>query len=101
MDRIAAAGHGSPTPLSANVALDVAAAADPAPPLASETLNDDPRPGETVTVTPVDYGKANPSVGVLVAIDTHRLTVRHTSDRLGPVHVHFPRRGYRVRSADH
>lgn len=100
MDRVAATGHGSPTPLSASAALDVAAAADPAPPLAGETLDGDPRPGETVTVTPVDYGKANPSAGVLVAIDTHRLTVRHTSDRLGPIHVHFPRRGYRVRSAD-
>lgn len=98
MDRIAARGHGNLQSMTALEALDIAAAADPLPPLPSETLDGDPALGETVNITPIDYGRANPSIGTLVSIDAVRMTLQHTNERTGFVSVHFPRFGYQVRS---
>ncbi len=97
MDRIAARGHGSFQPMSALEALDLAAAVDPPPPPPSETLDGDPALGETVAVTPTDYGKANPSIGTLVSIDAVRMALQHSNARTGLVTVHFPRFGYQLR----
>ena len=97
MDRIAARGHGNPTPLTAGEALEVAAATEPQPPLPSDTLEGDPSLGETVAITPTDYGRANPSVGTLVSIDAQRMALQHGNERTGLVTVHFPRFGYGVR----
>ena len=97
MDRIAGRGHGIFTPLTALEALDVAAAANPQPPLPSETLQGDPSLGETVSITPIDYGRANPSIGTLISIDAQRMALQHSSERTGQVTVHFPRFGYQVR----
>jgi len=36
--------------------------------------------------------------GELLAITPQRLSLRHTDERCGSVHVHFPRLGYRVRA---
>ncbi len=99
MDRIAARGHGSFTPMTAPEALAVAAATDPERPRPSEILAGDPACGETVSVTPLDYGRDNPSVGTLVSIDAQRVALQHTNERTGLVSVHFPRFGYSVRSA--
>ena len=98
MDRIAARGHGSFKPMTALEALAVAAPADPEPPLPSEILEGDPTVGEMVTVTPLDYGRDNPSVGTLVSIDTQHVALQHSNERTGLVTVHFPRFGYSVRS---
>jgi glutathione S-transferase len=98
MDRIAARGHGQLTPMTALEAIAIAAAAEPHPPLPSETLEGDPALGETVSITPIDYGRDNPSVGTLVSIDTRRMALQHVNERTGPVTVHFPRFGYTVRS---
>ena len=46
MDRIAARGHGTFTPMTALEAIAVAAAAEPEPPLPSEVLEGDPTVGE-------------------------------------------------------
>jgi glutathione S-transferase len=97
MDRIAARGHGDFRPLRSLEALDLAAAANPPPPLPSETLDGDPALGETVAVTPTDYGKANPSIGTLVSIDAVRMALQHSNARTGLVTVHFPRFGYQLR----
>ncbi len=99
MDLIAAHGHGHPTPMTALAALAVAAAATPEPPLPSETLEDDPALGETVSITPIDYGRDNPSLGTLVSIDAQRMALQHQNERTGLVTVHFPRFGYTVRPA--
>jgi glutathione S-transferase len=98
MDRIAARGHGSFTPMTALEALSVAAAAEPEPTRPSEVLEGDPALGETVTVTPLDYGRDNPSIGTLVSIDAHRVALQHRNDRTGIVTTHFPRFGYTVRA---
>jgi glutathione S-transferase len=97
MDRIAARGHGHPSPMTALEALAIAAAAQPEPPLPSETLEGDPALGETVSVTPLDYGRDNPSIGRLVSIDAQRMALQHGHERTGVVTVHFPRFGYAVR----
>jgi glutathione S-transferase len=97
MDRIAASGHGSPTPMSALEALEIAAAANPLPPLPSEPLEGDPAVGSEVLITPIDTGRANSSSGVLVYIDATRAGLLHRNDRVGEVVVHFPRFGYRVK----
>src|SRR5439155_26103639 len=65
MDRIAARGHGSCSPMTALEALDVAAAADPLPALPSLVIEGDPAVGTEVLITPTDTGRANPSCGVL------------------------------------
>ena len=98
MDRIAARGHGTFTPMSAPDAIAVAAAATPAPPLPSEPLEGDPALGATVAITPIDYGRDNPSIGTLVSIDARRMTLQHHHERTGLVTVHFPRFGYTVRA---
>ncbi len=100
MERVAAHGHGNPTSMTAPAALDVAASSDPLPALPSQTLDGDPALGETVSITPTDYGRANPSVGRLVSIDAQRMALQHRNARSGPVTVHFPRFGYSVRTID-
>ena len=100
MERVAAHGHGNPTSMTAHEALDVAASSNPLPVLPSQTLDGDPALGDTVSITPTDYGRANPSVGTLVAIDAQRLALQHRNERTGLVTVHFPRFGYSVRTID-
>jgi glutathione S-transferase len=97
MDRIAARGHGHLTPMPALEAIAIAAAATPELPLSSEILEGDPTLGETVSITPLDYGRDNPSVGTLVSIDARRMALQHVNERTGTVTVHFPRFGYTVR----
>src|SRR5260370_13608687 len=94
---IAARGHGSPTPMSALEAGEIAAAVNPLPPLPSEPLEGDPAVGSEVLITPIDTGRANSSSGVLVYIDATRAGLLHRNDRVGEVVVHFPRFGYRVK----
>jgi hypothetical protein len=96
MDRIAAGGHGSFTPMSALEALDIAAAAKPLPRLRSEALEGDPAVGSEVSITPIDTGRTNSSSGVLAYIDATRAGLLHRNDRVSEVVVHFPRFGYRV-----
>ncbi len=100
MERVAARGHGSPSAMTAHEALDAAASSDPLPVLPSETLDGDPALGETVSITPTDYGRANPSTGTLVSIDTRRMALQHRNARTGLVTVHFPRFGYSVRTRE-
>ncbi len=100
MDRIAARGHGQFTLMTAAEGLAVAVAVTPEPPLLSETLEGDPALGETVSITPLDYGRANPSIGRLVSIDSQRVAIQHENERTGLVTVHFPRFGYTVRTVE-
>ncbi|MGE0821699.1 MAG: glutathione S-transferase family protein [Candidatus Binatia bacterium] len=98
MDRIAARGHGQFTPMTAHEAIAIAASTTPEPPLASETLDGDPALGESVSITPLDYGRDNPSIGTLVSIDAQRVALQHQNERTGVVTAHFPRFGYAVRT---
>jgi glutathione S-transferase len=97
MDRIAANGHGTFTPMTALEALNVAAAATPLPPLPSEVLEGDPTLGSEVSVTPTDTGRANSSSGTLAYIDATRVGLLHRNDNVGEVAIHLPRFAYRIR----
>ncbi len=99
MDRIAARGHGSPSPMTALEALAVAAAIDPLPAPPSRLLEGDPALGTEVRITPTDTGRANPSSGMLSYITATRAGLLHRNDRVGTVAVHFPRFRYEVREA--
>ena len=37
--------------------------------------------------------------GALVAADAQEIVIRHENDRVGAIHVHFPRAGYDVVAA--
>jgi glutathione S-transferase len=92
--RMKALGHGSPTPLDAAAALEIAKAAEPA----AAPLHDaaDPiaaKPGEAVFVMADDYGRDRVE-GVLVAANPERIVIARSHERTGEVHVHFPRTGY-------
>ncbi len=99
MDRIAARGHGSSSPMTALEALAVAAATGPLPAPPSQILEGDPSVGTEVLITPTDTGRANPSSGTLAYITATRAGLLHRNDRVGTVAVHFPRFRYEVRPA--
>ena len=64
-----------------------------------ETGKDDPsgfKPGDEVTVEPMDIGLPNAVAGRIVRIDTQEIAIARADERVGDVVVHFPRVGYRV-----
>lgn len=100
MDAIAAFGHGKPEKLSEPDALAVAKASTPAP-LADEPFVDEhgiPL-GSRVTVTAEIFG-LEPTEGELLAATRMHYTLRREDERVGTVHVHFPRIGYVLRKAE-
>lgn len=97
MRRIAAVGHGTPTPLDAAEAIAVARAAEPQP-IPQDSPADWPGGlwlGRRMRIAPADYG-VEPTEGELVACTTEEIVLRREDPRAGIVHVHFPRFGYRL-----
>jgi glutathione S-transferase len=93
MERIRDFGHGTPTDMSADDALAVALAAEPAP-LGYESVSPDPSGvalGQQVSVAPESLGHGTAVSGELVGINAERMAVKLTSSRCGTVHVHFLR----------
>jgi glutathione S-transferase len=97
MDRIAAFGHGSPSPLSSTEALAIARAAEPAP-LPAGLPPADPayRVGAAAVVTPERYEREAVR-GELVYAGPTRVVIAHQGESVGRVHVHLPRLGYVLR----
>ncbi|HEV2365861.1 MAG TPA: glutathione S-transferase family protein [Caulobacteraceae bacterium] len=95
-ERMAQIGHGTRTEMTAAEALEIAAGAEPdgdmrhdrADPLGLE-------PGAPVQVSADDYGR-DPISGTLVAANSQRVVIERRDERLGRLHVHFPRAGYVV-----
>jgi glutathione S-transferase len=97
--RVREIGHGTRTELDAAAAHAIANAATASP--GRGVSAGDPSglsAGQSVTVTPDDYGKV-PVAGELVTLDHHEIAVRRTDARAGEVVVHFPRLGYVVTAA--
>lgn len=93
LDRVAAIGHGRRTTLEADEALAIARWAEPEP--VRGVMSDDPsglKGGEWVSVRTDDAN--DPIRGQLVAADPTEIVIRHEHERVGTVHVHFPRFGY-------
>ena len=99
MQRVAAFGHGTPTPLDSSEAIEIARKGEAA--TSGNEMNNAPGPcavGASVTVAPTDYG-IDPVAGELVAECTNEWVVKRTDPRAGTVYVHFPRTGYRIDGA--
>ncbi|MBS0380361.1 MAG: glutathione S-transferase [Proteobacteria bacterium] len=95
-DRMVSIGHGTRTGISAEAALEAARTASPAP--AAGVDPEDPlrlEAGDSVTVTPCDYGKV-PVAGELVTLSLTEVAVRRETPETGTVVTHFPRIGYRI-----
>ena len=52
-------------------------------------------PGDKVTIMADDYGR-DPIQGELVTSNAHEIAIKHTTDELGDVVIHFPRAGFFV-----
>jgi glutathione S-transferase len=94
--RVQGFGHGASSELSAEQALDIARDATPAP-LPAEPF-DDPngfKAGDQVKIAAVDYG-VDAVEGELVYAGGEAFILKRQDDRVGMVHVHFPRLGFRV-----
>lgn len=100
MDRIAVIGHGYPERLSGEDAITVAAAAEPLP-LLGEAFQDEHAIalGTQVKVAAESFG-TEPTQGELIAATRTRYTLRRQDERVGTVHVHFPRVGYVLKKAE-
>ena len=94
--RVMGFGHGASSEMSAEQALDVARDASPAPLPAtpSEDANG-LQPGDRVAIAAVDYG-VDAVEGELVHAGDEVLILKRKDARIGTVHVHFPRMGFRV-----
>ena len=97
LDRMQAFGPGRVTPSDGESALAAAKAAEPRA-LESEAVGVDASPGDTVRVTPTDYGRV-PVEGELVRADAQELAVRRTTAETGAVVTHFPRTGFALERA--
>jgi glutathione S-transferase len=97
-DRVAAIGHGNPTSLTPEEAVDIARQAQPAK--ATEWTADAEgvglRSGDVVTVTADDYGR-NPISGSLMSWTSDEVVIGHEDASVGRVNLHFPRAGFDVR----
>lgn len=88
MGRVAAIGHGVPSPMSAKEALAAARAAT------SDAMPGD-EAGAKVSVAADDYGR-DPVAGEIVFANAHEIAIRRHDAELGEVVVHFPRAGFTV-----
>ena len=96
MERVAAFGHGNRHAMEASAALDVARSATPqAPRIRAGADPSGLRPGQPLVVRADDYAR-EPVRGTLVAADAEEVVIGHTDERVGTVHIHFPRLGYDV-----
>jgi len=94
--RVRAIGHGSRSEMTPAEALEVARTSEPAVYVPHDPA--DPLgvpPGGPVRVMADDYGR-DPIDGTLVAANAERVTLEREDERLGKLHVHFPRAGYLV-----
>ena len=94
--RVDAMGHGERRDMAPAEALAVARESTPA--VRADVDPHEPnglRAGDSVTVTPDDYG-FDPVGGALVWCDTGEIAVRRSDPALGEIVVHFPRIGFRI-----
>ncbi len=97
--RVRAIGHGRPSAVDSAEAIAIARRSRPVTGRGVEPgERSGLRAGQTVSVTPDDYGKV-PVTGELVTLDLQEVALRRIDERAGEVVVHFPRIGYTVAPA--
>lgn len=94
LDSIAAFGQGRVVESDGEAALAHAASCEPRTrePVVTGV---DAKPGDTVCVTPTDYGQV-PVEGELVRADAYEFALRSTTDEAGTIVIHFPRNGFKL-----
>lgn len=96
MERMAGFGHGSPSPLSSDEALEICrTAAKSEAAIPAVTLQAGPEVGDKVTVRADDWGR-DIVEGTLVASGLDEIAISREDPRAGVVVVHFPRLGYEL-----
>jgi len=99
MERVKAIGHGQPSHMSSEAALDIAKNASPqAQPVSDANDPLDRQLGSMVQVVPDDTGR-DPVAGELIAISREEIVIRRVDPGVGEVAVHFPRAGFVVKPA--
>ena len=89
-------GHGAREDITAEAALEIAKTR--APSTQEQADPNDPQGlalGQRVGVAADDYGK-DPVDGSIVALSPQHITIARRDDKLGDIHVHFPRVGFAV-----
>lgn len=101
LDRMAGIGHGTMETFDAAQAIEVAAASEPHTLLSDSTFQDEHgiALGSRVTIAAESFGP-EPTEGELIAASRTHYTLRRTADRIGTVHVHFPRIGYVLKAVE-
>ncbi|MDI3392104.1 glutathione S-transferase family protein [Pseudomonas sp. V98_8] len=94
--RVLGFGHGAPSEMTSEEALEVARNATPAD-LPDEQFADPNgfQAGQQVVIAATDYG-VDPVAGELLFAGREELILRRKDERDGWVHVHFPRFGFRI-----
>ena len=94
--RVLGFGHGAPSDMTSEEALNVARDATPAA-LPDEAFEDPNgfKVGQQVVIAATDYG-VDPVSGKLMFAGSEELIVRREDERSGVVHVHVPRFGFRI-----
>ena len=95
MARMAAIGHGSFESASGEQALAEAKSVEPVAPEVDTRLPEGFALGESVRVTPIDYGKI-PVEGTLVACSEDEIVLERTAPEVGRVMTHFPSPGFEI-----
>jgi glutathione S-transferase len=94
--RVGEIGYGVKTELDALEAISIAKHSEST---TTAEITDDAWPGlaagDSVTVTPTDYGDI-PVAGALLRLTHSEISIARTDPRAGNVVVHFPRLGYRL-----
>ena len=95
-ERVAAFGHGEPTPMTSAEAISLAAASASFAPAA--VAEGQPfAAGDAVRVSAADYAH-DEIVGDLVGLDDDEVVLERHDPRAGTVHVHFPRVGFHIKA---
>jgi glutathione S-transferase len=95
MARMAAFGHGRMEESDGDAALAAAKAADPLLPALANLLPEGFALGDTVSVTPVDYGRV-PVTGALAAWSADEVVIRRETAETGRLLNHFPSAGFEI-----
>ena len=96
-EAVAKLGHGSHTDLSAEAALEIALASEPAE--KTGVMPNDPQGlevGSPVTVSPDVDGGEQPVDGTVRYADAETICIDRSDPKTGAVSVSFPRAGYRI-----
>ena len=96
-DAVRELGHGDPSPMTPEAAIDVASGCEPLAAGYSDA-NDVQglHPGMSVVVSPDADGGEQPVAGTIHAVTSETITLARVDADAGTVAVHFPRAGYRA-----